>query len=304
MSISFKDRVAIVTGAGGGLGRCHALDLAKRGAKVVVNDLGGSVDGSSDGSLSAAETVVEEIKAAGGEAMANGASVTEKDQVDAMVKDVMEKYGRIDILVNNAGILRDKSFTKVEDEDFRIVLEVHLMGSVNCTKAVWEIMKEQNYGRIVMTSSSSGLYGNFGQTNYGAAKMGVVGLMNTLKLEGAKYNIKCNALAPVAGTRMTESLMPGEVLDQIQPDFVTPAVTFMVSDEAPTGVIVAAGAGVFTRVMIHETKGVNLGTGEGMLAENIAANWDQISDMTDAKLCYQGGDQTMKIFELIQETKK
>jgi len=304
MSISFKDRVAIVTGAGGGLGRCHALDLAKRGAKVVVNDLGGSVDGSSDGSLSAAETVVEEIKAAGGEAMANGASVTEKDQVDAMVKDVMEKYGRIDILVNNAGILRDKSFTKVEDEDFRIVLEVHLMGSVNCTKAVWEIMKEQNYGRIVMTSSSSGLYGNFGQTNYGAAKMGVVGLMNTLKLEGAKYNIKCNALAPVAGTRMTEILMPGDVLDQIQPDFVTPAVTFMVSDEAPTGVIVAAGAGVFTRVMIHETKGVNLGTGEGMLAENIAANWDQISDMTDAKLCYQGGDQTMKIFELIQETKK
>lgn len=304
MSISFKDRVAIVTGAGGGLGRCHALDLAKRGAKVVVNDLGGSVDGSSDGSLSAAETVVEEIKAAGGEAMANGASVTEKDQVEAMVKDVMEKYGRIDILVNNAGILRDKSFTKVEDEDFRIVLEVHLMGSVNCTKAVWEIMKEQNYGRIVMTSSSSGLYGNFGQTNYGAAKMGVVGLMNTLKLEGAKYNIKCNALAPVAGTRMTESLMPGEVLDQIQPDFVTPAVTFMVSDEAPTGVIVAAGAGVFTRVMIHETKGVNLGTGEDMLAENIAANWDQISDMTDAKLCYQGGDQTMKIFELIQETKK
>jgi NAD(P)-dependent dehydrogenase (short-subunit alcohol dehydrogenase family) len=302
MSISFEDKVAIVTGAGGGLGRCHALDLAKRGAKVVVNDLGGSVDGSSGGSSSAAEAVVEEIKAAGGEAMANGASVTDIDQVNAMVKEVMEKYGRIDILVNNAGILRDKSFTKVEDQDFRIVLEVHLMGSVNCTKAVWEIMKEQNYGRIVMTSSSSGLYGNFGQTNYGAAKMGVVGLMNTLKLEGAKYNIKCNALAPVAGTRMTESLMPGEVLEKLQPDFVTPAVTFMVSDEAPTGVIVAAGAGVFTRVMIHETKGVNLGTGEDMLAENIAANWDQISDMTDAKLCYQGGDQTMKIFELIQET--
>ncbi len=302
MSISFEGKVAIVTGAGGGLGRCHALDLAKRGAKVVVNDLGGSVDGSSGGSSSAAEAVVEEIKAAGGEAMANGASVTDIDQVNAMVKEVMEKYGRIDILVNNAGILRDKSFTKVEDQDFRIVLEVHLMGSVNCTKAVWEIMKEQNYGRIVMTSSSSGLYGNFGQTNYGAAKMGVVGLMNTLKLEGAKYNIKCNALAPVAGTRMTESLMPGEVLEKLQPDFVTPAVTFMVSDEAPTGVIVAAGAGVFTRVMIHETKGVNLGTGEDMLAENIAANWDQISDMTDAKLCYQGGDQTMKIFELIQET--
>ena len=301
MSINFEDRVAIVTGAGGGLGRCHALDLARRGAKVVVNDLGGSVDGSSDGSLSAAETVVEEIKAAGGQAMANGASVTDRAQVTDMVKDVMDKYGRIDILINNAGILRDKSFSKVEDEDFRMVLEVHLMGSVNCTKEVWEIMKEQNYGRIVMTSSSSGLYGNFGQTNYGAAKMGVVGLMNTLKLEGAKYNIKCNSLAPLAGTRMTESLMPGEVIDQIKPEFVTPAVTYMVSEDAPTGVIIAAGAGVFTRVMVYETKGVYLGTGEEMTAENIEANWEQISDMTDAELCYQGGDQTMKVFKLIQE---
>ena len=304
MAITFKDRVAIVTGAGGGLGRCHALDLAKRGAKVVVNDLGGNVDGSDDGSLSAAQQVVEEIKAGGGEAMANGASVTDRDQVDAMVKEVMDTYGRIDILVNNAGILRDKSFTKVEEEDFRMVLEVHLMGSVNCTKAVWEIMREQNYGRIVMTSSSSGLYGNFGQTNYGAAKMGVVGLMNTLKLEGAKYNIKCNTLAPLAGTRMTEDLMPGDVLDQIKPDYVTPAVTYMVSEDAPTGVIIAAGAGVFSRVMVHETTGIYLGTGEDMTAENIEANWDQISDMTDAKLCYQGGDQSLKVFELIQKSSK
>ena len=304
MAITFKDRVAIVTGAGGGLGRCHALDLAKRGAKVVVNDLGGNVDGSDDGSLSAAQQVVEEIKAGGGEAMANGASVTDRDQVDAMVKEVMDTYGRIDILVNNAGILRDKSFTKVEEEDFRMVLEVHLMGRVNCTKAVWEIMREQNYGRIVMTSSSSGLYGNFGQTNYGSAKMGVVGLMNTLKLEGAKYNIKCNTLAPLAGTRMTEDLMPGDVLDQIKPDYVTPAVTYMVSEDAPTGVIIAAGAGVFSRVMVHETTGIYLGTGEDMTAENIEANWDQISDMTDAKLCYQGGDQSLKVFELIQKSSK
>ena len=304
MAITFKDRVAIVTGAGGGLGRCHALALAKRGAKVVVNDLGGNVDGSDDGSLSAAQQVVEEIKAGGGEAMANGASVTDRDQVDAMVKEVMDIYGRIDILVNNAGILRDKSFTKVEEEDFRMVLEVHLMGSVNCTKAVWEIMREQNYGRIVMTSSSSGLYGNFGQTNYGSAKMGVVGLMNTLKLEGAKYNIKCNTLAPLAGTRMTEDLMPGDVLDQIKPEYVTPAVTYMVSEDAPTGVIIAAGAGVFSRVMVHETTGIYLGTGEDMTAENIEANWDQISDMTDAKLCYQGGDQSLKVFELIQKSSK
>ena len=301
MTINFDGKVAIVTGAGGGLGRCHALDLAKRGAKVVVNDLGGTVDGSNDGSLSAAEKVVEEIKAAGGEAIANGASVTDASQVEDMVKQTMEAYGRIDILVNNAGILRDKSFSKVTDEDFRMVLEVHLMGTVNCTKAVWEIMKEQNYGRIVVTSSSSGLYGNFGQTNYGAAKMGVVGLINTLKLEGAKYNIKCNALAPVAGTRMTEDLMPGEVLDQIQPDHVTPAVTYMVSEDAPTGVIMSAGAGVFARVFVHETMGVNLGTAEDMTAENIAAKWDEISDMKDARPCYQGGEQSQKIFELIMK---
>tara|TARA_Y100001970_G_scaffold277608_1_gene382068 strand:+ start:2870 stop:3784 length:915 start_codon:yes stop_codon:yes gene_type:complete len=304
MPITFENKVAIVTGAGGGLGRCHAIDLAKRGAKVVVNDLGGNVDGTDDGSSAAAEQVVEEIQADGGEAIANGASVTDKSQVEEMVKEVMEQYGRIDILINNAGILRDKSFSKIEEQDFRMVLEVHLMGSVNCTKAVWEIMKEQNYGRIVMTSSSSGLYGNFGQTNYGAAKMGVVGLMNTLKLEGAKYNIKCNTLAPLAGTRMTEDLMPEEILDQIKPDYVTPAATYMVSEDAPTGVIIAAGAGVFTRVMVHETKGVYLGTGNSMTAENIEANWEQISDMTDATLCYQGGDQSMKVFSLIQEADK
>ena len=302
MSIRFDDKVAIVTGAGGGLGRSHALDLASRGAKVVVNDLGGSVDGASKGSSSAAEKVVEEIKAAGGEAIANGASVTDVDQVKEMVQQTMDAYGRIDILVNNAGILRDKSFSKVEDEDFRMVMEVHLMGSVNCTKAVWEIMKEQNYGRIVMTSSSSGLYGNFGQTNYGAAKMAMVGLMNTLKLEGQKYNVFSNTITPVAYTRMTENLMPEDFGKQFQPEYITPAVLYLASDQAPNGAIMAAGAGVFSRILIHETMGISLGTGEDMTPENISASWEKISDMSDARLLQNGGEQTLKIFELL--TKK
>ena len=303
MTIDFKDKVAIITGAGGGLGKSHAIELAKRGAKIIVNDLGGSVDGSG-GSSESADQVVKEIIDLGGQAIPNGSSVTDDKGVKLMIDQAIDEFGRIDILINNAGILIDKSFSKMEIDDFEKVLNVHLIGSVKPTKAVWEIMKEQNYGRIVMTSSSSGLYGNFGQTNYGSAKMGVVGLMNTLKLEGAKYNVKCNTLAPLAGTRMTESLMPEEVIDQIKPDFVTPAVTYMVSEDAPTGVIIAAGAGVFTRVMIHETKGVYLGTGDEMTAEGIEANWDQISDMTDATLCYQGGDQTTKAFTLIQESKK
>ena len=301
MSIRFDGKVAIVPGAGGGLGRCHALDLASRGAKVVVNDLGGAVDGTG-GSVSAAEKVVEEIKSAGGEAIANGASVTDLKQVEEMVKQTMDTWGRVDILVNNAGILRDKSFSKVTDEDFRLVLEVHLMGTVNCTKAVWEIMKEQNYGRILVTSSSSGVYGNFGQTNYGAAKMGVLGLINTLKLEGAKYNIKCNGLTPVAGTRMTEDLMPPEVIEKLQPECVSPAVTFMVSEDAPTGVVMAAGAGVFARIITYETMGMYFGTGEEMNADSIAANWEKISDMTDARPCTEGNSQSMKMFELISKS--
>ena len=299
MTINFDGKVAIVTGAGGGLGRCHALDLAKRGAKVVVNDLGGNVDGSDDGSLSAAEKVVEEIKAAGGEAMANGASVTDVAQVEEMVKQTMDAYGRIDILINNAGILRDKSFSKVTDEDFRMVLEVHLMGTVNCTKAVWEIMKEQNYGRIVVTSSSSGLYGNFGQTNYGAAKMGVVGLMNTLKLEGAKYNIHTNTIAPTATTRMTESLFPDDFKDKLDPKYIIPAVIFLASEKAPNGEILQAGAGVIANTYIMETMGKYFGTDESFNAESVAEHWPEVCDNKDARRPLQGGDVAIKHFETI-----
>lgn len=241
MTIRYDGRVAIVTGAGNGLGRSHAIELAKRGAKVVVNDLGGSVSGEGANS-DAALAVVAEIEALGGEAMAHPANVANFDQVQDMVAQTMEKWGRVDILVNNAGILRDKSFTKGTMEDFRLVLDVHLMGTVYCTKAVFDIMKAQEYGRIVVTTSSSGLYGNFGQTNYGAAKMGVVGLMNTLALEGAKYNIRTNALAPTAGTRMTEGLLPDQAFDLLTPATVTPAVLYLVSEDAPTRTILGAGA--------------------------------------------------------------
>src|SRR3989344_554235 len=258
--IRFDGKVAIVTGAGGGLGRQHALELARRGAKVVVNDLGGSVDGSG-GSSAAADAVVEEIKAAGGEAISNGSSVTDDAGVANMVKQTMDQWGRIDILVNNAGILRDKTFAKMEMADFELVVNVHLMGTVKPTKAVWEIMREQNYGRIVCTTSSSGLYGNFGQSNYGAAKLGVIGFMNTLRLEGQKNNIHVNAIAPVAATRMTENMMPPQVLERLKPEYVTPGVVYLCSEEAPTGAILTAGAGAFALARIYETEGVYLGEG-------------------------------------------
>ncbi|MDX5359749.1 MAG: SDR family oxidoreductase, partial [Alphaproteobacteria bacterium] len=231
MSIRFDGRVAIVTGAGGGLGRAHALAFAERGAKVVVNDLGGAVDGTG-GSSDAAKAVVEEIRAAGGEAVANGSSVTDEAGVARLVQDAMDAYGRIDILVNNAGILRDKTFAKMTLADFRAVLDVHLMGAAICSHAVWPVMRDQGYGRIVMTTSTSGLYGNFGQANYGAGKMGQVGLMQTLKIEGEKYNIRVNAVAPVAATRMTEDLLPEDFLKLLQPERVSPAVLYLASDDA------------------------------------------------------------------------
>ena len=294
MTISFKDKVVIVTGAGGRLGRSHSLEFAKRGAKVVVNDLGGSVDGSG-GSSDAANNVVKEITEAGGVAIPNGSSVTDDDGVKNMVDQTMEEFGRIDILINNAGILRDRSFTKMTMEDFTLVTDIHLMGSVKPTKMVWEIMKEQNYGRILVTTSSTGLYGNFGQSNYGAAKLGVVGFVNTLKLEGQKYNINCNVLCPVAYTRMTENLMPPEAEQLLTPGSVTPAVIYLSSENGPTGTILCAGAGVYSVAKIMESDGENLGLEAS--AEDLEKNWDKISDFSEAKPFFNGGEQTGKVLE-------
>ncbi len=280
MSISFEGQVAIVTGAGGGLGRSHALELARRGAKVVVNDLGGAMDGTG-GSSDAAEKVVSEIKAAGGEAISNGGSVSDRSGAKSMVEDAMSAWGRVDVLINNAGILRDKSFSKIELDDFQIVVDVHLMGAVYCTHAVWPIMREQNYGRILMTTSPTGLYGNFGQTNYGAAKLAQVGFMNSLKIEGAKNNVHTNTIAPIAATRMTESLIPEEVQSKLAPESVTPAALFLVSEDAPNGVIMQAEGGRFSVASIVENTGANLGA--DATPEDIASNFDMISDLEGAK---------------------
>ncbi|MDH0493075.1 SDR family NAD(P)-dependent oxidoreductase [Comamonas aquatica] len=288
-SLSFEGQVAIVTGAGGGLGREHALALARRGAKVLVNDLGGAVDGSG-GSVSAAQAVVDEIKAMGGEAMANGASVTDWVAVQAMVQQAVDAWGRVDILVNNAGILRDKSFAKMDMDDFRLVVEVHLMGAAHCCKAVWPHMQAQNYGRIVMTTSSSGLYGNFGQSNYGAAKMAQVGLMQTLAIEGAKYGIHVNALAPTAATRMTEGLMSAEVLAALQPEAVVPAMLVLAHASAPTRTILCAGAGSFEAAHITLTEGIHVGLGE-QAPELLAEQLTQVCDRHNEQVPQSGSAQ-------------
>lgn len=290
--IDFTDRVAIVTGAGGGLGRAYALALAERGAKVVVNDLGGDVHGAG-GDASPAQKVVDEIVAAGGEAIVDGHDITDEAAVDALVASVIEKWGRIDVLINNAGILRDKSFAKMTTDDFRKVLEVHLMGSVNCTKAVWPHMVEAGYGRILMTTSTSGIYGNFGQSNYGAAKSGLVGLMNVLAIEGAKKNIKVNAIAPTAATRMTEDLLPQQVLEIMGPDTIAPGALFMVSDDAPTKTILGAGAGVFAVSQMVESRGVFLPE-QARTPEVVAERWEEIADMTDAQPLESAFEQTSK----------
>lgn len=284
MKIRLDGQVAIVTGAGRGLGRAHALALAERGAKVVVNDLA-EID---------AQRVASEIRDAGGEAMGIAGSVSRNEHVEEMVRRAMADWGRIDILVNNAGILRDKTFHKMSLDDFRLVIDVHLMGSVYCTKAVWEIMREQGYGRILFTSSSTGLYGNFGQSNYAAAKMAMVGLMNTLHLEGEKYNIRVNCLAPAAGTAMTEGLFPDKAFDLLSPETVSPGVVFLVSPDAPSRKVLAAGGGGFAVYKGFETDGVNL-LPDRLSPEGVADAWQAIDDERNMKELRMGFEQASKL---------
>ena len=292
MAIRFDGRVAVVTGAGNGLGRAHALGLASRGAKVVVNDFGGARDGTG-GSMTPAQNVVEEIRKAGGTAMADGADVSNFEQVKAMVERATKEWGSVDLLCANAGILRDKSFAKMELADFAKVIQVHLVGTYYCCKAVWEGMRERNYGRIVLTTSASGLYGNFGQANYGAAKAGMVGLMNVLAEEGRKNNIRVNTISPTAATRMTEEVLPPEPLKLMRPEAITPAVGYLLSEDAPTRTILGAGAGSFALIRIMEAEGINLPPSE-WTPDAIAAHFQEISDMSTAKALENAFEQTQK----------
>lgn len=298
MTIDFKDKVAIVTGAGGGLGKAYALELAKRGAKVVVNDLGGSRDGT--GSSDAAAQVVAEIEEAGGTAMANGGSVTEFVQMEEMVAKTKEAYGGVHVLINNAGVLRDKTFAKMTPDDFRFVIDVHLNGSAMVTKACWETFREQAYGRILMTASSTGLFGNFGQANYGAAKLGLAGLTKTLQLEGAKYNIRVNSLSPVAGTRMTEDIFPEEAFKLFSPENVVPAALYLVSEDGPTNAIVGAGAGGYHSAWVMMNDAVWLPDGERTV-EGFAAKWEKISAQNNLRAPQSGSEQSAAILKAMQE---
>jgi len=280
--VDFKGRVALVTGAGGGLGRTYALELAKRGAKVVVNDFGGSRDGTGGGSAMA-DNVVKEIKAAGGEAVANYDGVHLKEGGENMVRQAIQTFGKLDILINNAGILRDKSFTKMEEDLWDPVLQVHLKGAYNVTKPAFLHMRENGFGRIVMTTSGTGLFGNFGQTNYGAAKLGLVGFMNSLRIEGAKYNVKTNALAPVAATRLTEDIMPPDVFKKLSPDYVTPVVLYLCSEACQaSGMVLCTGAGLVQRATILVNDGVFLGK-EPTTPEKVAENWAKITELSNLK---------------------
>ncbi len=294
--IRFDGKVAIVTGAGGGLGRQHALELARRGARVVVNDLGAALDGSG-GSSAAADQVVAEIKAAGGEAIADGGSVSDDAGAANLVRRAVDSFGRLDILIANAGILRDKSFGKMALADFEAVLQVHLMGTVKPLLAAWPIMREQKYGRVVVTTSSTGLYGNFGQANYGAAKLSLVGLMNTLRIEGERDNIRVNAISPVAATRMTENVLPPPIAERLKPEYVTPGVVYLASEEAPNGVILTAAAGAFALAKIYETEGVYLG--DQLSAEAVRDNWAKITDPAGEQSYTGGQEQTQKFLRRV-----
>jgi NAD(P)-dependent dehydrogenase (short-subunit alcohol dehydrogenase family) len=293
--VRFDGRVAIVTGAGGGLGRSHALLLASRGAKVVVNDLGGTVEGTGAGSA-AADKVVEEIRAAGGEAVANYSGVDTWEGGQAIVKTALDAFGKVDILINNAGILRDKSFMKMEEIDIDKVFAVHLKGGFNVTKAAFPVMRENNYGRIVMTTSNTGLYGNFGQANYGAAKLGLVGFMNTLKLEGARYNILVNTIAPIAGTRMTATVMPPDMVEKLKPEYVSPIVVYICSEECTdSGVIFTAGAGYFARAVMVEGPGITLDAKKGITIENIRDRIADIKKLEGAQPFSQSNEEVARI---------
>ncbi|MFK7751241.1 MAG: SDR family NAD(P)-dependent oxidoreductase [Sedimentitalea sp.] len=292
MSIRFDGRVAIVTGAGTGLGRCHAMGLAARGARVVVNDLGVTTDGLG-GSSEAAQTVVEDIRAAGGTAMAHGTDVCDEAGVADMIAQTKSEWGQIDIVVNNAGILRDKTFAKMSMSDFRKVVDVHLIGSATVTHACWPIMREQQYGRIVLTSSASGLYGNFGQSNYGAAKAAMMGLMNVLHLEGARDNIRINTLAPTAATRMTEKLLPAEAAALLAPETITPGLLYLVSEDAPSRIVLGAGGGSFAQTRVYETQGITLG-GDENTPEAVAKAFAQISAPDDQEDLTNAFEQTRK----------
>ncbi|MGA9867814.1 MAG: SDR family oxidoreductase [Acetobacteraceae bacterium] len=296
MTIRYDDRVAIVTGAGAGLGRTHAILLAERGAKVVVNDPGGAVDGRG-GTHSAADKVVAEIKEKGGQAVADYRSVADWESAQAIVKTATDTWGRLDILVNNAGILRDKAFNNMEMADFQTVVDVHLMGTVYCTRAAWPIMRERKYGRVVVTSSTSGSFGNFGQTNYGAAKLAVNGFINCLRFEGAKYNILANAISPAALTRMTEGLMNPATAPFLKPELVSPAVAWLCSEQCDvSGQVILAQAGGYTRLQYFETEGVQFDPDKPVTIEMFAEAFPRISDLANAHpLATISGDMERKL---------
>ena len=299
MTIRYDGRVAVVTGAGAGLGRSHALYLAGRGARVVVNDLGGAVDGRG-GDKGAAQSVVDEIRGAGGEAVANTDSVADRAGAARVVAQALDAWGRIDILVNNAGILRDKTFAKLDLDDFEAVLDVHLMGSVHCTKAAWPAMIEQKYGRVVLTTSAAGLYGNFGQSNYATAKLALVGLMNALKLEGLKYGVRVNTVAPIAATRMTAGMFPPAVAARLTPDYVTALVGWFAAEGCEaSGDIVECGAGYYAKAEMVEGAGIAFPAGQAVTADDVAGRYGEITDMRTARPAGQAMDLLARVFQAI-----